>query len=164
MFERGISAHSTDALYEPVIRIPLMIFEPGREQGLDIHTPTSAADVLPTLAHVTGKPAPDWTEGAVLPPFAAPDPERSIFVVRAPKTAPTAPITRASTAIVRANYKLLYFFGFPERGIDELVKLYDLEKDPEEMTDLAVSRRDVTETLLAELRGRIREKNRPFTA
>ncbi len=31
MFERGISAHSTDALYEPVIRIPLMIFEPGRD-------------------------------------------------------------------------------------------------------------------------------------
>jgi arylsulfatase A-like enzyme len=116
-----------------------MIFEPGREQRLDIHTPTSAADVLPTLAHVTGKPIPAWTEGAVLPPFAEADPERSVFVVRAAKNDPAAPITRASTALVRANYKLLYFFGFPERGIDELVKLYDLEKDPEEMTDLPLA-------------------------
>jgi choline-sulfatase len=163
MFERGISAHSTDALYEPVIRIPLMIFEPGRAQRLDIHTPTSAADVLPTLAHVTGKPIPAWTEGSVLPPFAEGDPERSVFVVRAPKTDPAAPITRASTALVRANYKLLYFFGFPERGIDELVKLYDLENDPEELTDLSASRRDVTAALLAELKARIIEKNRPFT-
>jgi arylsulfatase A-like enzyme len=162
MFERGISAHSTDALYEPVIRIPLMIFEPGREQRLDVYSPTSAADVLPTLAHVTGKPLPAWTEGTVLPPFAAPDAERSVFVVRAPKTGPSAPISRASTALVRGNHKLLYFFGFPEKGIDELVKLYDLEQDPEEMTDLSASSRDVTEALLSELKARLREKNQPY--
>ncbi len=83
MFERGISAHSTEALYEPVIRIPLMIFEPGRTRGLDIHTPSSAVDVLPTLAHVTGKPIPAWTEGVVLPPFADAEPARQVFVVRA---------------------------------------------------------------------------------
>ena len=63
MFERGISAHSTEALYEPVIRIPLMIFEPGRQNGLDIHAPTSAVDVLPTLAYVTGKSRPGVDRG-----------------------------------------------------------------------------------------------------
>ncbi len=31
MFERGIDGHDTEVLYEPVIRIPLMIFEPGRK-------------------------------------------------------------------------------------------------------------------------------------
>jgi arylsulfatase A-like enzyme len=139
-----------------------MIFEPGREQRLDIYTPTSAADVLPTLAHVTGKPLPAWTEGTVLPPFAKPDAERSVFVVRSPKTAQAAPITRASTALIRGNHKLLYFFGFPERGIDELVRLYDLEKDPEEMTDLSASDPDVTKTLLSELKARLREKNQPY--
>jgi arylsulfatase A-like enzyme len=139
-----------------------MIFEPGRQEGLDIFTPTSAADVLPTLAQVTGKPIPAWTEGAVLPPFAIPDPQRSVFVVRAAKNDPAAPITRASTAIVRGNHKLLYFFGLREKGIDELVKLYDLEKDPEEMTDLSASRRDVAEALLTELKARIRERNQPY--
>jgi hypothetical protein len=98
----------------------------------------------------------------VLPPFAAPDAERSVFVVRAPKTGPSAPISRASTALVRGNHKLLYFFGFPEKGIDELVKLYDLEQDPEEMTDLSASSRDVTEALLSELKARLREKNQPY--
>lgn len=162
MFERGISAHSTEALYEPVIRIPLMIFEPGREKGMDIHAPTSAVDVLPTLAHVTGKPTPPWTEGVVIPPFGNADPNGRVFVVRAAKNDPTAPLTRASTAMIRNRYKLLYFFGYPEKGIDELVKLYDLQGDPEEMTDLAGAYPDIAESMLRELKDRIRETDQPY--
>ena len=162
MFERGISAHSTEALYEPVIRIPLMIFEPGREQGMDVHAPTSAADVLPTLAHVTGKPIPAWTEGVVMPPFAEADRGRHVFVVRAAKNDPYEPLTRASTAMIRERYKLLYFFGYPEKGIDELVRLYDLQTDPEEMTDLSTAHADIAEDMLRELRRRIQESDQPF--
>jgi arylsulfatase A-like enzyme len=162
MFERGISAHSTEALYEPVVRIPLMIFEPGRQKGVEIHTPTSATDVLPTLAHVTGKPRPAWTEGVVLPPFGEVDPNRSVFVVRAAKNNPYAPLTRASTALVRGKYKLLYFFGYPEKGIQELVKLYDLEADPEEMNELSATHGDVVNALLTELKVQLREKDQPY--
>jgi arylsulfatase A-like enzyme len=162
MFERGISAHSTDALYEPVIRIPLVIFEPGRKVGVNIRTPTSAADVLPTLAHVTGRPVPDWTDGVVLPPFADVDPNRNIYVIRAAKNEPSAPLVRASTTLVRGHYKLLYFFGYGEKGIEELVKLYDLDSDPEELMDLSTSRRDVAGALLRELKARIQETNQPY--
>ena len=73
MFERGVVGHSTDVLYQPVIRVPLMIFEPGRKTGMDIFETTSAVDVLPSLTHLTGQPMPDWTEGVVLPPFAPTD-------------------------------------------------------------------------------------------
>src|SRR5574341_719786 len=73
MFERGISGHGSKVLYQPVVRIPLMIFEPGREAGMDIHTVTSAVDVLPTLAYLTGQKTPNWTEGVVLPPYAGID-------------------------------------------------------------------------------------------
>jgi choline-sulfatase len=164
MFERGISAHSTDALYQPVIRIPLLIFEPGRQVGMDIHSATSAVDVLPTLAHVTGHAIPDWTEGLVLPPFAPADPDanRSVYVMRAAKNEPDAPLGRASTMLVKGRYKLLYFFGYHEHGIDELVKLYDLESDPEELSDLSSSRPDVTSELLLELKGKLAEVNRPY--
>jgi len=162
MFERGISAHSTEALYEPVIRIPLMIFEPGRMNRLDVRTPTSAADVLPTLAHVTGKPIPAWTEGAVLPPFAEAKPGRDVFVVRAAKNDPAQPLSRASTAMIRDRYKLLYFFGYPEKGIDELVRLYDLQTDPEEMRDLSAAYPDIAEGMLRELKSRIRESDQPY--
>jgi arylsulfatase A-like enzyme len=139
-----------------------MIFEPGRRAGMDIHVPTSATDVLPTLAHVTGKAIPDWTEGLVLPPFAEADPDRSVFVVRAARNDPSAPLRRASTALVRGQYKLLYFFGYREKGIEELVKLYDIAADPEEMTDLSASHAEVARALLTELKARITETDQPF--
>ncbi len=165
MFERGISAHSTDSLYQPVIRIPLLIWEPGRTTRLDIQDHTSAVDVLPTLAQVTGHALPDWTEGAVLPPFAAsnPDPDRSIYVVRAAKNPPSSPLTRASTMLVKGRYKLLYFFGYEDRGFQELVKLFDIQSDPEEMNDLHLAQKDVADAMLAELKTKLAQVNRPYS-
>ncbi len=160
MFERGIDGHSMDALYEPVIRIPLVIFEPGRKTGMSIHTPTSAVDILPTMLHVTGREIPEWAEGQILPPYRTTevDPGRSVFAVRANKNRQKEPINqRASLALVKGRYKLHYYFGYPERGIEELVKLYDIESDPEELVDLYASQRGTADELLAELKARLDE-------
>jgi len=164
MFERGIMGHSTNALYEPVVRVPLMIFEPGREEGMEIHALTSAVDVLPTLAQVTGHPIPDWTEGELLPPYAptSPDPNRKVYVVRAHDNDPAAALTQASTALVKGRYKLIYYFGYADLGIGELVKLHDIEADPEELTDLSSSQADVTAEMLGELKSKLEEVNRPY--
>jgi arylsulfatase A-like enzyme len=164
MFERGLSGHNTHALYQPLLRVPLLIFEPGRKTRMDIHTPTSAVDVLPTLLHVTGHNIPDWTEGVVLPPYASasPDPNRNVYVMKANKNGQYAPITRASTVLVKGRYKLLYYFGYVERGIDELVKLYDIEADPEELNDLYPSQKDTADELLNELKTKLAEVNKPY--
>ena len=164
MFERGISAHSTNALYQPVIRIPLLIFEPGRDAGVDIQTPTSAVDVLPTLAHVTGHPIPNWSEGVVLPPYADADPdtERSVYAVKAAKNDQYAPLLHASTTLIKGQYKLLYFFGYSDRGIDQLVKLYDIQADPQELVDLYPSKKQMADELLNELKSTLAEANKPY--
>ena len=145
MFERGISGHSTDALYQPVVRIPLMIFEPGREVGMNVHAVTSAIDVLPTLAHLSGERIPDWTEGIILPPFvpAGQIADRNIYLVRANNNDQYAPLTMASTILVRENYKLHYYFGYPEVSTDGLVRLFDIKSDPEELVDLSLSKKGV---------------------
>lgn len=161
MFERGIMGHSTDAMYQPVIRVPLMVFEPGRETGLDVESPTSAVDVLPTLAHLSGHALPDWTEGTVLPPFRVADAERGLYVVRAHDNAADAPLTVASTTLVRGRYKLLYYFGFQPRGIEDFVRLYDVEADPEELTDLSATEKDIAGVMLNELRNKLAEVNQP---
>jgi arylsulfatase A-like enzyme len=67
MFERGEIAHSTPLLYDPVIHIPLLISAPGQASRQDIHAPTNAVDILPTLASLAGKPIPEWCEGKPLP-------------------------------------------------------------------------------------------------
>ena len=164
MFERGISGHSTDALYQPVIRIPLMIFEPGRETGMDVHAPTSAADVLPTLLHLSGKQFPDWTDGIVMPPFAdtGEDSNRNIYVVRATRNDVNGPLRRASTMLVKGRYKLLYFFGYQDLKIDDFVRLYDVEADPEELVDLYPSQKSIAEDLLDELKRKLADVDRPF--
>jgi arylsulfatase A-like enzyme len=165
MFERGIDGHSQHALYEPVIRVPLVIFEPGQKTRIDVHTPTSAIDVLPTMLHVTGHQIPEWIEGEILPPYRPTeiDPERSVYVVRANDNGQFEPLNRrASLVIVKGRYKLLYYFGYKERGIDELIKLYDIEADPEELVDLYVSHRNIAEELFKELKSKLDEANQPY--
>ncbi|HEY2981083.1 MAG TPA: sulfatase-like hydrolase/transferase [Anaerolineales bacterium] len=164
MFERGISGHSTDALYQPVIRVPLMIFEPGREQGMDIHEYTSAVDVLPTLAHLAGEQIPEWGEGVILPPFTSSSriPERNIYLMRANSNDQYAPLTIASTTLMRENFKLHYYFGYAEVPSEGLVKLFDIQADPEEMTDLAAAKPETASELLVELKAKIKQVNEPY--
>ena len=69
LFERAIWGHTTPVLYQPVVHVPLMVFEPGWESRTDIYTPTSAVDLLPTLLHIAGEKPAEWSEGLVLPPF-----------------------------------------------------------------------------------------------
>jgi hypothetical protein len=64
--------------------------------------------------------------------------------------------------LLRGNHKLLYYFGYPNRGVDELVKLYDIEADPEELTDLYPTHKDVADELLAELKAKLVEVNKPY--
>jgi arylsulfatase A-like enzyme len=162
MFERGISGHGSKVLYQPVVRIPLLIFEPGRQVGADIHEYTSAVDVLPTLTHLTGRKFPGWTEGVILPPYAAATPNRNVYVVQAIDNAQYASLTQASTVLVKEDYKLHYYFGYPEAPEGELVKLFDIKSDPEELVDLYPSKNGLARELLNELKGKLAEVNKPY--
>lgn len=164
MFERGIGGHMTNALYQPVVRIPLMIFEPGRQTNLDISEYTSAIDVLPTLTHLTGQGIPDWTEGIVLPPFASTKQslDRNIYLLRANMNEQLAPLTIASTMLVREGYKLHYYFGYPEIPEGGIVRLFDIATDPEEMVDLSSSKKGTASELLNELKTKLKEVDQPY--
>ncbi len=159
--ERGISGHGTNLMYDPIIRVPLVIFEPGREVGVDVYDNVSAIDLLPTLAHLTGQPIPDWAEGAILPPF-APLQERNVYAVRATQNAPSAPLTIASLAQVTGDYKLHYYFGYKSLPDEGMVKLFDIKSDPEEMTDLSVTKKSVADELLHQLKAKLQEANEPY--
>jgi arylsulfatase A-like enzyme len=149
-------------MYQPVVRVPLLIFEPGRKTAAHIHTPTSAVDLLPTLLHVTGQKAADWTEGLILPPYADPIPGRSLYSMRSTKTEPNDPMSQVSAILVKEKYKLHYYFGYKDRDVDEMIQLYDIEADPEELNDLAVSRKDVADALLAEMKAKLVEVDKPY--
>ena len=164
LFERGVSGHGTDMLYESVIRVPLMIFEPGRKTGDNIHTNTSVIDLLPTLLHVTGQGIPDWVEGKVLPPFSITgvDPNRTIYAMRSVRNGKFNPLTRATVTLTKGRYKLHYYFGYKEYNVNELVKLYDVESDPDELVDLASSHGDIANEMLTELKIKLDDVNERY--
>ena len=165
MFERGINGHTTPVLYEPVIHIPLMIFEPGRKTRTDVHATTSAIDILPTLLHITGQQRAGWAEGVVLPPFSGsyPGEGRNIYALEARKNRKHATLSIATTTLIKGQYKLMYFIGYEQLGDGgERIELYDIENDPEEMNDLYQSKKEIASELFNELKMKLAEVNKPY--
>jgi arylsulfatase A-like enzyme len=136
MFERGILEHMTPTLYEPLIHVPLIISRPGQNQRLDVHTPTSCVDVVPTLLKTAGLPIPAGYEGEILPTFgeAGVNSDRAIFTMDAKTNSKHAPIRTGSLAMIVGDEKLIYYFGF--KGHESVYEMYNLNNDPEELADL----------------------------
>lgn len=134
MFERGILAHDTDTLYEPIIRVPMLVWQPGIFERQDIYAPTSAVDLAPTLLKLAGLPFPEWLEGEPLPGIGGWQARtgRNLFVVEAKKNSRFGPLHRATVALVHDEFKLLHYIGH-----DLPDELYDTLQDPEEQNELS---------------------------
>lgn len=164
MFERGIRGHLSPVLYEPLVRIPLVIFEPGRKERKDIYTSTSAVDLLPTLLYLTGQQQLSGIEGEILPPYnEIQKTERSLYVIEAKHNKKYAPFSNATVTLKIGDYKLMYFFGYEELRGKERLELYDLKNDPEELNDLSISKRETTAQMLNEIKQKLAEVNEPYS-
>ena len=160
IFERGLRAHTKPSFFEPLARVPLMIFPPGQRERVDVHAPTSAADILPTLLSVTGRPIPESLEGVVLLPFnSAYDPHRTIFQLDAKTTGLDTPEPSISVMARNENYKLIvhsgskkYYSGLHGKTVFEL---YNLEEDPEEITNIADDQPEIFTKLLSEINQKL---------
>jgi len=162
LFERGIHGHVTPVLYDPVVRVPLLIYDPNQNARRDIHIPTSAVDLLPTLLSLAGGPVPDWCEGVVLPPYqtGAPQPDRSIYAIEAKQNARNRPLSTATVAVIQERIKLISYNGY--RGFTERAELYDLGQDPEERIDLVSVRNSTAEAIRHDLELKLQAVNRPY--
>lgn len=162
MFERKIWNHNTPTLYEPIIRVPLLISIPNQTSRHDIYSPTSCVDLLPTLLNLTGRLIPEWCEGQVLPPFSqqVDRSDRSLFVVEAKENAKMQPLQKATFAMIKGDYKLIYYRGY--EGYDNVFELYNLRQDPEELEDIFRTRTEIASELKRELLAKIEEKDKIF--
>jgi len=162
LFERGIRGHVTEALYQPVMQVPLIISKPGQKQREDIYENTSCVDMLPTLLHLADIPIPDWCEGQVLPPFVElGNPlERSLFTLEAKQNSKLAPFKMASFAITRGKYKMMHYIGFGEDVPD--YEMFNLEDDPEELDDRFSTDKGIAQELQDILQEKIKEANQRY--
>jgi arylsulfatase A-like enzyme len=156
LFERGILGHVTPTLYEPLLHVPLLISVPGQTQRQDEYSHTSCVDILPTLARISNQPVPEWVEGEVLPGFRDEPVQsgRSVFGVEAKSSPKQGRLNKATVAVVKENYKLIYYRGYPTTPAPEL---YDLLKDPEELQDVAGTNPSIATDLRQEIEGKLQQ-------
>jgi arylsulfatase A-like enzyme len=162
LFEREIWQHTTRVLYESIIHVPLVISRPGQTKREDVFDLTSTVDLLPTLLHLAGGAVPDWAAGEILPTIGseARNTERSVFVVEGKSNPKTAPIIKATVAMITGRYKAIKYIGYDKlRG---RVEVYDLENDPEELNDLTKAGQPIAADLADALNREVEKANEPF--
>ena len=161
MFERGFSGHGGRLMYEPVLRIPLLIHAPAQTARKDINIPTSNVDLLPTLLSIADKEIPEIVEGQVLAGFGGvEDEQRSIFSMAAWQNSAFLPITKAALALRKGAYKLIVYLGYG--GEDGIFELYNIEEDPEELHELSKDNPPVFSRMKEEFFRHLAAANRPF--
>jgi len=122
------------SLFEQSSRVPLLLIMPGITQpGSVIQTPVSQIDLYPTLCQATATPVPSNLQGQSL-----------IKIVQDTKETGRG---WALTQVTRGNNKDKRFFGYSIRtqqyrytewdSGDQGIELYDHEKDPMEINNLA---------------------------
>jgi arylsulfatase A-like enzyme len=121
------------AMYEEVIRVPLVIAWPGRIRPARSDALVSLIDLLPTLCDLTGVPVPNGVDGLSLRPVLEPgaaDPATgvrdTVFAEYYGKQSWRVPIRMVRTA----RWKYVRYLGYGE-------ELYDLATDPGELRNLA---------------------------
>ena len=128
--ERGMWFKKT--LFDPAIRVPLVVFWPGRRLPDRIGEPVSLCDLLPTLVEIAGGTADDIvseTDGGSLLPLLRGQtlPERAVFAEHL-EGATSAPRVMAR----KGRFKAVFSDAYPPQ-------LYDLLADPGETRNLAES-------------------------
>ena len=161
LFERGELGHWTPLLYDPVVHVPLIVSSPGQAARRDVHTYTSSVDILPTIAHLTGNPSPPWAEGRLLPYLGGEeDPQRAVYSMDAKTNSSFTPLRNYSLSVTHENYRLVHF-SYPKDNYEKY-EFYDLDADPQEMTDLYPSSPSLAKRMKDELMQKVVEVNKPF--
>jgi choline-sulfatase len=167
MFERNIMGHAEPVFYQPLIRVPLLIFPPGGGSRIDIYDNTSAVDLLPTLNHIADQSIPGWSEGVVLPPFSETSSleSRDISAIQVEALNVDESVDQATAFLVRGRYKLVWYFGYEQiKTTGEFIELYDITADPEEIHNLYPQEEAMANDLLDVLKSKLSDLNHSLQA
>ena len=134
-FEHGFAGHA-QALYDEVMRVPLVVRAPGLEPGVDDRL-AQHVDLPPSLLHLLGMPAHPAFQGRNLFVEPAGSGPRFAFLV--------AQAAAHQYAIVNGRYKLIY------DAVRRRYLLYDLLEDPGETRDLGPELGEILEPLATRL-------------
>ncbi|MDX2000371.1 MAG: sulfatase-like hydrolase/transferase, partial [Thermoanaerobaculia bacterium] len=135
-------------LYEPTVRVPLLLRGPGLPAGRTVAAPVSTADLAPTLAGLAGVPFPALgLDGRDLSADLATGAELPTGDLYAETQYPSLFGWSPLSAVRRGRFKYIDS-SRPE--------LYDLANDPQELRDLRTTERRTVADLAARLTELVR--------
>ncbi len=130
--EHGVVGWHSHSLYDELLRVPLIIKMPGaRSAGARVDSQVRSIDIAPTVLSTLELPIPEDFEGVAVAELGNDADFVELETVSRMDRAPGRDISSFRTQ----DWKLVR------------KSLYDLEEDPREQWDLALSRRDVAEEL-----------------
>jgi arylsulfatase A-like enzyme len=130
--EHGLMEHGW-SLYEPGLRVPLIMVAPGLPAGRVVEEPVSLVDVAPTLLELLRLPAAPRFEGRSLLPLARERGEARDVLAELWPSDERGATRRHTLALIRARTKLLV------GGDAVTTEAYDLASDPGETRPLEMA-------------------------
>jgi arylsulfatase A-like enzyme len=144
-------------MYEPSIRVPLLIRYPGRiaAGSVEARDMVLNVDVAPTLLVLAGIPAPPSMQGRSFVPLLEGKqvPWRDAFLYEFYEFPDADHCVRKNRGVRTARWKLIQFWERPQEW-----ELYDMQNDPDEIHNLA-GRADHAK-IMTDLRSRLDELRR----
>lgn len=123
---RGLWGKST--MYQEVAGVPLMMAGPGIAQGKRVSTPASHVDTYPFIMACVGEDKPEMYDGhpgvSLFDLAAGDEPDRNVLSEYHGMGS-----TTGAFMIRHGKYKYVHYVAYEPQ-------LFDLERDPEELTDL----------------------------
>ncbi len=129
------------SLYEDAARVPLIAMGPDFDAGQSVETPVDLHDLQASLFGATGAPQPSGWLGTPLQGISNRDRGRVVFSEYHGHGAPGS-----SYMIRKGRWKYIHYSG-------AACQLFDLEADPEELCNLALTEEILAEEMAAELRA-----------
>jgi arylsulfatase A-like enzyme len=123
-YEHGVMEHVAD-LHQPVMRVPLILSGPGVPAGVRVSGEARTIDFMPTLLDLAGI-APPEVQGRSLVPLL-----KNQELPPAPAAAVHFPANKPEYVMVLWPWKIFYL---PEQ---KSMRLYNLDRDPNELQDIA---------------------------
>lgn len=131
-------------LYNDLVRVPMLFRVPGVKPRV-VKDRAMLLDMASTVVDMIRSPIPDSFKGSSLVPyfFGKKLPARDIRAELPPYKA----WPHEMVMMIRGKWKLIY------RISDNIFELYDLEKDPNEMKNVASKHPDIVRTMRADIRN-----------
>ncbi|HDS30946.1 MAG TPA: hypothetical protein ENN67_07890, partial [Firmicutes bacterium] len=138
-FEHGGFEHG-HTLYDELVHMPLIISGDGFPPGIQIETPVGNTDIFPSILDFIGMPIPDGLEGVPL---------QSVIKGVIPEDRPIygEGVTRGTHKkfIIQWPYKCVFDY------VTRTATLFDLEIDPDELTDISEDNKELALILVAKM-------------